>query len=46
MKRTPQNIEAMKKIAWVKCDRCETWVYCVYANLREQDVEDTTLFCV
>ena len=46
MQRTPQNIETMRKIAWVECERCEAWVHCVCVNLREKDVEDTKFFCV
>ena len=46
MQRTPQNIEAMRKVARVQCDRCEAWVHCVCIKQREEDVEDTKLICV
>ena len=46
MGRTPQNIEIMRKIALVQCERCEAWVHCICVNLREEDVVDTTFFCV
>ena len=46
MHRTSQSWEAMKKIAWVQCDRCEASVHWSCFNLRKEDVEDAMFFCV
>ena len=43
---TPKDNNEARKIAWIQCTRCDTWVHCLCVGMQVEDVETSAFVCV
>ena len=41
---TPKENNEERKIGWVRCNRCDAWVHCLWVGMQVEDVKNQHLF--